>query len=298
MNIFLHPDLWVEYFNSRSQITQSELHQLLNQAIVNSNNRFLYNHNWENALKEVFLSFDSDEFNLFDVFSNTIIELNDKGRLIDEVTPCEIGNLDLLLKHLLDGTVAHTIFLKKEPENIVSNEFSIFDKVIKLNKHWISYSLASECGKDGTRLSPTDFNSNQQIADFYFDLLNHRWLNKKRIYVRTDYLHFGPAFEKIKSKKITVCTTNLQPNKVPKSQSEKSTERSRTRSELNNSVSIKYCSDRSELHQRTILSENIIIRQDHDFQEVNCSNNNWNITFFYCELEFSSVYRVLDENYS
>jgi hypothetical protein len=67
-----------------------------------------------------------------------------------------------------------------------------------------------------------------------------------------------------------------------KAEEEKTADRSRIKMYFGRKASVKFSNDKSLIHERKILLNNLLVDSTHDFSELTLKNNNWSVYFIIC----------------
>lgn len=271
MNFLVDKSLFITYLQSSLIRTKSKNVCNLIQVFENENNMLLLTKSMidriEDEIKDIpALLYDFQSFvkSLNDskrVLSQNIMEDNEAEEIIN------IYNNNFKNDKLF-------VFIKKDniSYDIIREQCCIWDNISKPNKDWIILYIVST-GQINVRY--TDFASDKQIEAFFVNYFNLSPISKDVIILDSYCNYYGlNIFNPIRNNGYKVC---VYTSSFKKKENEKVRLRKSIKDHFSKSTTVKFSSDKTLLHERSVIIDNFILEVNHDFAEIKRKNKNWKI---------------------
>jgi hypothetical protein len=294
MNFLCHPNIWLFFNESVEKLTNSNEELLLINLMKNSANNFVYNSDIQGFYNKELGKIDSERYDLDDVFSNFLLELQAVDRLVSEDNTTAIDCDDDLLDSFIKSIKTNFLLVKKEEavkKNPSKKGVAIFDNINKPNRHWIYYSVLACNGRSTATVMFSDFNKDDEISEFIENLLIMKNPLSRKPHIQTDYMNFGNIFKNLRGKHIIYCTSKYNGHTL-KSAATLTNDKDRVKAYFGTNSSFKVSQDKSILHPRTIIYNNMVITLNHDFDQIKVENKNWNITITCCKDTYGKLVQI------
>jgi len=298
MYLLIYADTWSAYFTNRNKITKELCADLRARAIENPHNKLVVSKKYIDLILEYFRENDTDcDGHLENIFGLSIDNL-----INDDRTESFAGNNSATLSaeftFLLENYPAN-VFLaicENKSKGLNHKNLAYISDAKKPNLSWLKLSLAANAEKDFFSVSYTDFANNNEIENFFTDLFQ---IPKKltTISIQDTYLNFDKHqnFDFICKKEIEICyyTSGLEKNIVGQEIKPQTLDSNwqKIKSKFGEPVKYYTTMDKTLLHQRALLFENIIIEPSHDFMKVNKENKSWRLNIQLSEKETNEFKR-------
>lgn len=276
MNLIVDKEIFIEYLESIGQRFRNKNVLDLIQIFENEDNIFLISKYLIERV-ELEISKNPQLINEFQAFITHIVY--EKRFISQSLGKAEVESNEII--EIFNKNIETTetfVFLKQNRVcyNSIKQNCCFFNDIIKPNKNWIILKLASQRSLSVRYL---DFNNNLEIHNFFKDYFDFN-KNSNEVIILDSYcnLHRHNLFSPIvgNGQKVSIYTSSFR-----KTEFEKGILRKEVKNHFNSKTSVKFSSDKSLIHERTIMINNIILEINHDFAEVKRSNRNWKIDISY-----------------
>lgn len=180
------------------------------------------------------------------------------------------------------------VFIKESNNfyNALSHRCCFWNNIAKPNKDWIIFYLVS-IGQISVRY--LDFGSDKQIEEFFENYFKLSFSNKNISILDSYCNYYGlTLFNPIRNNghKVSVYTSSFKKKEVEKTQLRKS-----IKDHFNKTTKVKFSSDKTLIHERTIIHGDFVLEVNHDFAEIKRKNKNWKI-----DITLDSLIKLENEN--
>lgn len=277
MNIVVDKELLGIYFDSLAPKKKDEKIHSLMLAIESPKNKLKISSSYLEILETYFSEKSSAHKNFFQTFVTT---LNDEGRLISFTTKINSNSEMDHLSEMMEFEYQDFTFLLSKQQQLpnLQTHQSIFDHVTKPNKDWFILSLSS-CSV--VQLDYSDFSTTIGLEDI-FRTCSKLSASGKELHIIDSYFNLN-GNSQLKYFKASGHKIKCYSSSFNKSENEKSILRNSIKTYFGKKTSVRFSSDKSILHERKIMIENLILDSTHDFSEITLKNNNWTLYFIICD---------------
>jgi hypothetical protein len=287
MDIVVDKELLGIYFDSLAPKKKDEKIHSLMLAIETPKNKLKISSHYLEVLEAYFSEKSSAHKSFFQTFVTT---LNDEGRLITFTTTIdsdsEIEHLEEIIQY---GYQDFTFFLSKQQQlPNLHNHQCVFDQIAKPNKDWFILSLSS-CAV--VQLDYSDFNTTMSLEDI-FKICSKLPTRGKELHIIDSYFNLN-GNSQLKYFKANGHKIKCYSSSFKKTENDKSILRNSIKSYFGKKTSVRFSSDKTIIHERKIMIENLILDSTHDFSEITLKNNNWTLYFIICDDRMKKVIEKL-----
>lgn len=279
MILAIHPQTWIEFYNNHSKVSLGAFDLLLHSSICNNKNQIAFSGKWLQFFQEYFIAKSNVKKNYKDIFDATLTELSDNNRIIP-VDSKSISNTAELFESFTSSTTMNIMLcvdVNDVPPNSCPDGVAFYKKIKEPNRNWIYFALAAGNEFFDTTLWPNNFKSNQSISVFFEDLISLKNPSDDKIYLQSDYQHFGDIFSLLKGKKIIYHTSGIK-----LSETQKQAIRQSVKYYFGPNATTKFSTNIKLLHPRLFCYSNVVVKIDNDFNNIDVNSSNWKLTFQYC----------------
>lgn len=275
MNLLVDKDMFVMYLTNCLSRTKNKTISNLIQVFENEDNIFL--------LSELMIERIEHELSgvpsLLYEFQSFIQSLSDDKRYLTQNVNEKIESEEIV--KIFENNLQNDymfVFVKQEKDNYKSicNQCCFWVNINKPNKDWAILSFASN-RQINVRYS--DFASDRQIKQFFADFFKFNY-KSKNVTMLDSYchLHRHDLFDSIRNNGhiISVFTSSFN-RKI----FEVNALRKSIKEYFSRTTTVKFSSDKTLLHERTIMIDDFVLEANHDFAEIIRRNRNWKIDVIY-----------------
>lgn len=287
MELVVQKELLKVYLESLTPKKKEEkLHNLI-LSLESPNNKMKISDTYLDILESYF----SNECNtLKDFFRQFITALSDENRIITFKTKIESNIEEELLIEMMG--FEHKDFTFLLTKNIRIEQFKShqtnFDSIAKPNLDWFILSLSSN---SVVQLDYSDFKNTAELEQIFLTCSNFPQKGKE-LHIIDSYFNLN-GNSQLKSFKSCGHKIKCYTSSFNKSDVEKTFIRQSIKSYFGNKTAIRFSNDKSLIHERKILTENLIIDSTHDFSELTLKNKNWTVYFLICDIRKEKVIEKL-----
>lgn len=289
MELVIDKKLLKVYFDSLTPNKKEEFIHHLILSVESPKNKMKISSKYLDILESYF---SNECITQKDFFQKFITSLSDEGRIIGFKSNLDSDEEEDLLEEMMIHEYKDFTFLltkELEIEKFKTNQ-SIISRVNKPNLDWLILALSS-CSV--IQLDYSDFNKSSNLEDIFMFCSNFP-LRGKVLHIIDSYFNLNGSSQlkafKHKGHKIKCYTSSFL-----KVDSDKSILRNSIKSYFGNKTSVLFSSDKSILHERKLLLEDLVIDSTHDFSEINLRNKNWTLYFIICETKKANIIEKLSK---
>lgn len=274
MLLIADQNIYTKYFTACFERVRSKDINNLKACFENPNNIILLSLSMLERIENELISKPA----LLNEFQSFIKEITDNNRLktLESNNISEENDiLEIYSSARLYNDVFGIVDIYKSGYSSVSKNFCFWEQYKLPNKNWIILSLLAN---ENLTVRYSDFKSDAEIKVFFEDYFN---LDSRTTDVKIIdsycHLHKHTNFELLKNRYIV----RIYTSSYKKNQFQLNTLRSDIKSYFGSSSIIKFSSNNSITHERTIAKSNFILECNHDFGEIKRRNRNWKIDITY-----------------
>jgi len=283
------PSVWKIFIDSNSKFIKSEMEMLIHNFFSNKLNLLEYNEFVKSNISDYFSNNDTKEYDYEDVINQIILSLNDNDRIVHS-TKVDIGTD--LLSFFNSSSISNLLLIQSDQDDNVDGTIN-YSKLSKFTFSWLFANLLSQPERNGMTLNFNDFKDNNQLKSVIGYIYKVKRNKDKVVHIQNSYKNLKGILEIFKNQKVIYySSTYIGVNR--KNNSQINSERIELKTFFGKNCTVKYSSDKSLTHPRLILFNQISIKFDHDFNEINLGNKNWNMTISTCPNRKQEVYDILN----
>lgn len=281
MDVLLHQAAFVKYFSSLTLPLKSAEDILIANIINNSNNKFLFNGNFESQIRA-----QIDQANpIFDVYqqfiqnfiNSSIISLPSSGAQTDDEELIKMNSHYNNVNKVAKQTTYVRIGYTTNP-SLKAHDFAFFDTISKPNFDWACINLAANNPNSIT----VRYNDFRTVADVkrFLDSIYKLANSISYINVLDRYKNIGHSLFDWFIGKSTIEYLTLRGEVIELKQFQK---------DLRNKFkkAFIYTTSRQYLHERKLFFSDLIIEFDDDFHNIDPGQPNWKIDITCCSITFN-----------
>lgn len=285
MNLLVDKDMFVMYLTNCLVRTKNKTTSNLIQVFENEDNIFL--------LSELMIERIENELSgkpsLLYEFQGFIQSLGDDKRYLPQNVNEKIESEEII--KIFENNSHNDymfVFIKQEKNDYksISNQCCFWGSINKPNKDWLILSFASN-RQINVRYS--DFVNDRQIKQFFIDYFRFNY-KSKNVTMLDSYchLHRHDLFDSIRNNGHIISVFTSSFNKKP---FEVIALRKSIKGHFSKTTTVKFSSDKTLIHERTIMIDDFVLEVNHDFAEIMRRNRNWKI-----DITYDTEIRLENEN--
>lgn len=282
------PSVWKIFIDSNSKFIKSEMEMLIHNFFSNKLNSLEYNEFIKSSISNYFSNNATEEYDYEDVINQIILSLNDNDRIVLSTT-VDLGTD--LRSFFNSSSISNLLLIESEQDDNIDGIIN-YSKLDKFTFSWLFANLLSQPERNGMTLNFNDFKDNNQLKSVIGYIYKVKRNKDKVVHIQNSYKNLKGILELFKSQKI-IYYSSTYIGLSRKSPNDINIEKQELKTFFGKNCTVKYSSDKSLIHPRLILFNEISIKFDHDFNEINLGNKNWNMTISTCPHRKEEVYNIL-----
>lgn len=271
MNVLIDKSMFITYLESCPLKTKTKDICNLIQIFENESNKLLFTESMIIRIEDEI----KDNPTLLYEFQSFINHLNYKNRALTQLISEKTEEEEIIKLCNNNLTNEHLFIIIKEKNtayDTLNNQCCFWNNISKPNKDWIIFNLVST-GQINVRYS--DFSNDKEINEFFGNYFKLSF-DTKDITILDSYCNYYglTLFDTIRNNgyKVSVYTSSFKKNET-----EKNLLRTSIKKHFNKSTKIKFSSDKTLIHERSIIIGDFVLESNHDFAEIKRKNKNWKL---------------------